>query len=156
MLRCELFRQKQQNIRVIFIAIYGFVAGFIAVPVFHQVLLSLLHAVQFAPFSAFDFHATHPLGVPVVFSFSFWGGVWGVIFAFTLPYFFSGKAYWINSIIISSLVLSAVAGFIVAPLKAQAIAWNWNIRIIIVVLLINGAWGLGTALLYRLLQRSKA
>jgi hypothetical protein len=40
-----------------------------------------------------------------------------------------------------------VAWFIVAPLKGQPAAAGWELPRMITGLIINGAWGLGTALL---------
>jgi hypothetical protein len=46
-----------------------------------------------------------------------------------------------------------VALFIVFPLKGGALAAGWNPTIIVGALILNGAWGFGTALLMRLMQR---
>ena len=73
----------------------GFVAGVLAVPVFHQILLWILHAAGIVPIAPFNMAPTKPLGIPEVVSISFWGGVWGIVFALTLPRWFSGTAYWI-------------------------------------------------------------
>ena len=59
----------------------AFAAGFIAVILFHQPMLSLLHAVGMTPARAYAVRPTAPLGTPQVISSAFWGGVWGIIFA---------------------------------------------------------------------------
>jgi hypothetical protein len=53
----------------------AFAAGFLAVPVFHQTVLALLHALAIVPLPAFDLRPTSPLGVPAFVSLSFWGGL---------------------------------------------------------------------------------
>ena len=62
----------------------GFIAGFIAVIVFHQGALGALHASGLAPRPPYSFAPTNPFGVPQLWSIAFWGGVWGVILAAAL------------------------------------------------------------------------
>ena len=131
----------------------GFVAGFFAVLLFHQGLLSVFYALGIVSFKAFSFKPTLPFGVPVVLSSSFWGGIWGILFAISIARFLRGVNYWVASILGGAFILSFVAGFVVAPLKGMPVAFGYNIQVICMVLLLNGAWGFGTALFYRLLQR---
>jgi hypothetical protein len=48
-----------------------------------------------------------------------------------------------------------VAWFIVAPLKIQPVAGGFQPAAMVTGLLVNGAWGVGTALLLRLLSKLK-
>ena len=57
--------------------VVGFLAGFVSVLVFHQGAAGLLHALGLTPRAPYSFQPTQPLGVPVLLSISFWGGVWG-------------------------------------------------------------------------------
>ena len=66
----------------------GFVAGFIAVLLFHQPALALLTQLGVAEASTYSFKATAPFGVPQLISLAFWGGVWGVVFALVDRVFF--------------------------------------------------------------------
>src|SRR5688572_11812263 len=61
--------------------VWGFVAGFIAVLLFHQPALAFLSQVGFTQAVTYSFKATAPFGVPQVISLAFWGGVWGAVFA---------------------------------------------------------------------------
>ena len=61
--------------------VVGFVAGFIAVFLFHQPALALLSQLGIANAATYSFAAVPPFGVPRVISIAFWGGVWGVIYA---------------------------------------------------------------------------
>ena len=65
----------------------------------------------------------------------------------------AGRTYWFRALLIGAVLPSAVALFIVFPLKAMPVAGGWDPRIIMRALILNGAWGLGVALFIRLLAR---
>jgi hypothetical protein len=125
--------------------VLAFVAGVLAVPIFHQILLWILHAAGVVPIAPFNMAATKPLGIPDVISISFWGGVWGVIFALTLPRWFSGTAYWIAAIVAGGIALTLVFMFVVWPLKFGGLPPNM-VGLFVIGFLLNAAWGLGWAL----------
>ena len=56
----------------------AFIAGALAVLVFHQSALGLLHLVGLTPRTPFVLGSVPPLGVPQLLSLMFWGGVWGL------------------------------------------------------------------------------
>ena len=140
---------------------FGFLAGFVAVLVFHQGTAWLLHVLavkaQFgvgvfgragAPFSMAP---VQPFGVPTLLSAAFWGGVWGIALAAILrgtrlPDLLFGFVF-------GALVLTLVAFTVAATLKGQPLFAGYNQRIWWRALLLNGAWGWGTALLLRPLRR---
>ena len=127
--------------------VIGFAAGFIAVLLFHQPALALLTQMGFAKATTYSFNATAPLGVPQVISISFWGGVWGMIFAI-LEYRFPRDArYWLYAFMFGAIFPTLVAWFVVAPLKGLPPAGGWQMTRMVTGFVINGAWGLGTALL---------
>ena len=127
----------------------AFIAGFVSVLIFHQAMLALLHAIGLTPAMPYAFRPVPPLGVPQVISSAFWGGVWGIIFAFVAPRFPRGAGYWIAAILFGALALTLVAWFVVAPLKGAPVAGGWKPAAMATGLLVNGAWGFGTALLLR-------
>ncbi len=135
--------------------LYAFCAGFIAVLVFHQGMLALLHTAGITPRAPFPLQPTQPFHVPTIWSLAFWGGVWGVIFGIVDRYFGRGAGYWISAIVFGAFALSLVAWFVVAPMKAQPLAGGWNGAVLITGLLVNGAWGLGTALLLNAFYRGR-
>src|SRR5512143_377672 len=61
--------------------IAGFLAGFLATLLFHQLTLALLWRLGVAPFGPFPMGTTWPFSIPAVWSLAFWGGIWGVLFA---------------------------------------------------------------------------
>jgi hypothetical protein len=135
--------------------VMAFIAGVLAVPVFHQILLLILHTAGIVPFAPFNFAPTKPFGVPDVISISFWGGVWGVLFQLTLPRWFSGMAYWIAAIVVGGVALTLVFMFVVWPLKIGGLPPDM-VGLFIIGFLLNAAWGLGWALFLALFQKMRA
>jgi hypothetical protein len=133
----------------------AFIAGALAVLIFHQGMLGLLHALDVAPARPFDFQPTAPFGIPAVLSAAFWGGVWAIALSIVLRGQ-SGPSYWVVALVFGALALTAVAWFAVRPLEGQPLLWQ-PARVA-VGLSVNGAWGIGTAILLRLFQsvRSRA
>ena len=128
-----------------------FIAGFIATLIFHQGLLGLLYAAGISPRAPFNLAATAPLGIPQVVSLAFWGGVWAVALAPLLAKLRASR-WWLGWIVAGAIGPSAVALFIVFPLKGMAMAGGWDPKLIIGALLLNGAWGLGCAVMLRLMR----
>jgi hypothetical protein len=129
-----------------------FVAGFLAVLVLHQPMLSLLHALGLTPARAYAMGRTVPLGVPQVISSAFWGGIWGMIFVSLGARPGRGPRQYAASVLFGAVVLTCVAWFIVAPLKGQPIAAGAHPSRMVIGPLVNGARGLGLALLLNLLD----
>jgi len=125
----------------------AFVAGFLATLVFHQLALWVLHAAGIAGRGPFDVKPVPPFGVPSVISLAFWGGVWGIVMIPAIARV-KGPMYWIVAILFGAILPTLVAAFVVAPLKGMKLpATPANVA---TGLIVNGAWGLGTALIYRL------
>lgn len=141
----ELTTRMQSAVSVQKLVI-GFIAGFLAVLIFHQPVLSFLTSVGFAKAATYSMHATAPLGVPQVLSLSFWGGLWGIVFALVEGRFPRGAAYWIVAFLFGAIFPTLVAWFVAAPLKGQPMAGGWEVHRMMTGLIINGAWGVGTAL----------
>ncbi|HYC59083.1 MAG TPA: hypothetical protein VEK79_05905 [Thermoanaerobaculia bacterium] len=129
-----------------------FIAGALAVPLLHQVVLALLNAAGVIARQPFAMTPTEPFGVPQVISLSFWGGIWGIILGLLLVRTKSARAFWLIAIVVGAIAPTLVAGLVVAPLKGQPA--GGDAKMFAIGLLINGAWGLGTAALYRLMNRS--
>ncbi len=132
----------------------AFIAGFVSTLVFHQGMLSIFYLAGAFPRVPYDLTAVPPLGIPVVISLAFWGGVWGAAI-WPLLENAPGAAYWLRALLIGAIGPSAVALFVVFPLKGMPIAGGWDPKLIIGALILNGAWGLGLALLLRLMARTQ-
>lgn len=126
----------------------GFVAGFLAVLFFHQPMLYLLSSAGFVHAVTYSMKHTMPFGVPQVFSLSFWGGLWGVLFALIESRLPRRVLYWVLAIAFGAIFPTLVAWFVVSPMKGLPMAGGWDAHRMMTGLLINGAWGLGTALLF--------
>jgi hypothetical protein len=135
--------------------VLAFVAGVLAVPIFHQVLLWILHAAGLVPIAPFNVARTKPFGVPEIISISFWGGVWGVIFALTLPRWFQSTAYWIAALVAGGVALTLVFMFVVWPLKIGGLPPNLP-GFFIIGFLLNAAWGIGWALFFHWFERMRS
>lgn len=140
-------------------ALAPFLAGFLAVLIFHQGVWAIFASAGKTPRPAWDMTPTGPLRIPAVINAGFWGGVWGIAIAALyqgllgrLP-FYGNAAYWFVFIVVGGLLTSLVALLIVFPLKGQKFAAGWNPAVWIFALLVNGAWGFGVGLLLPIINR---
>lgn len=133
----------------------GFVAGALAVLVFHQGALAMLHAMGITDRGAYPMQATAPFGIPQIWSLASWGAVWGVILALVLQRM-DGPPLVFAAIVFGAIVPTLVAWFVVAPLKGQPMAGGFKAAAMATALIVNAAWGLGTGALLLLFGRSHA
>jgi hypothetical protein len=126
--------------------LFSFIAGFFATLIFHQLTLALLWWAGLAPFGPFSFAATRPFGVPAVISLAFWGGVWGIVFGWVENIFPAGAGYWVTSFLFGAIFPTLVALLVVLPLKGQPAGGGWHAALLLTAFLINGGWGIGTAI----------
>ena len=138
------------------LATIAFVAGFLSVLIFHQPMLIILKAIALAPdkLTPYAMASTSPFGVPRVFSLAFWGGIWGIVLAIIVTWIRSGLGYWLSGLIIGALGPSLVNWFVVQPLKGEPVGGGWAVPGVATALIVNGTWGLGTVLLFRLFGRN--
>ncbi|MGN6185339.1 MAG: hypothetical protein ACTHQM_17000 [Thermoanaerobaculia bacterium] len=126
-----------------------FIAGLLAVPLFHQAVLYVLHTIGLTTRKPFAMTPTAPFGVPQTFSLAFWGGVWGLILGVVLLRA-RGRAYWIIACVFGAIVPTLVAVLLVAPLKGQPIPHD--LSMLSLGFTVNFFWGLGTAALNRVME----
>jgi hypothetical protein len=125
----------------------GFVGGVVATLIFHQIGLLLLHGVGMTPGMPYNMSSVPPFGVPSFISLAFWGGVWGIVFVLVEPYLArSPGGYWVGAILFGAIFPTLVAWFVVTPQKGGAIAAIFTLPRIFIGPIVNGLWGLGTAL----------
>jgi hypothetical protein len=128
---------------------FGFVAGFFATLIFHQLMLAVLWGIGIAASAPFPMRPTQPFGVPAVISLAFWGGIWGIIFALIERTFARLGGYWVAAIVFGAIFPTLVAFLLVFPLKGLPMGGGWHFSMLLTGLLVNGAWGLGTAIFFR-------
>ncbi len=131
----------------------GFIAGFVATLVFHQVMMALLWKVGMAPGPPFQTAPRPPFGIPSVISLAFWGGVWGILFAAIDRYFPRRVGYWLTALAGGAILPSLVALLVVVPLKGGPVGAGWNPHIWLFAVIVNGTWGVGTGFLLLELRR---
>ena len=130
----------------------GFVAGFFATLIFHQLTLALLRGVGVAPFSPYSWTPTGPFGIPGVLSLSFWGGVWGIIFMLIDGRFPPGAGYWVVAFLFGAVLPSLVALLVVLPLKGRPMGGGWQLPLLATAFFANGAWGIGAGVFLNVLR----
>ena len=131
----------------------AFIAGFLSTLIFHQGVIALFHVLGAYPHAPFSMAGTHPFGVPQVISLAFFGGLWGVVL-WPLIRKAGGAQLWARALVLGAIAPTVVAFCIVFPMKGMAFAAGWDPKMWIGGLIVNGAWGLGLALIMRLLNRS--
>lgn len=129
--------------------IKAFIAGVLAMLIFHQGLLAALHYLGRTRVSAWDMTPGWPVGLPLLGSWLVWGGIWGVL-VWGLIRNTEAAGYYIGAIILGAILPGVVFLFGIMPLADQAL-WiaGWDKHFIAGVLLLQAFWGLGLALFMR-------
>ena len=124
-----------------------FIAGFLSVLVFHQGFLTLWYLWGMTSNPPFPMRATAPFGVPQIWSYAFWGGVWGLVFGFVASRWPAGAKYWIGAILFGALAPTLFGRLVLPLLRGESM--NFELPTLWRGLLINGVWGLGAAVVLR-------
>jgi hypothetical protein len=113
--------------------------------IFHQSLWYLLYQIDMIPPErpAWPLDPIPPFGLPSVISKAFWGGVWGAALSPFLDRL-TGVRYWAGWIIIGAVATTLTSLYVVSAIKGEPIPALWPR--LYYALLVNGAWGFGTAL----------
>ena len=132
----------------------GFIAGALSVLIFHQGAVAVLHALGITPRPPYGMQPTQPFGLPQIVSITFWGGVWGLLFAALLARL-TGARLMLIATILGIVLPTLVAWFAVAPLKGQPVAAGFAPRAMMIGPVVNGAWGLGAGIGLALFARPR-
>ncbi len=147
------------------VAVPGFAAGALAMALFHEGILALLHrqaGVGLLPAAlsgdlpaAYQMHRVSPMGLPQFVFQLLWGGAWGLLLgaahckADRRPSLLAGTLYGVVVVGGASLALLAQVADAALPSPGQGHPW-------IRTLALDGAWGWGTAAMLALLPRRAA
>ena len=93
--------------------------------------------------------------MPALLSTTFWGGLWGIVLVALTPLFPRNLPALTAAFLFGAIFPTLFGWFIVAPLKGLPVAAGWVPRAMLLPLVINGMWGLGTALILRWLMTLK-
>ena len=129
-------------------ALFGFVAGAIAVLIFHQGAWAALHLAGLMP-PPYPMSPVPPFSVPLTVDFCFWGGVWGLLYGLALPKLTMPP--WLSGLLLGVLAM-LVLWFVVSPIKGRPIASGWVPRAMLNTLIIHGVWGIGVGLIMQLMS----
>ena len=127
-------------------ALLSFLAGFLATLVFHQPVLWLLHQMHVVPVTPYVMTPVPPFGVPRVISLAFWGGIWGIAMIYAIARA-RGAAYWLAAMAFGAILPTLVGNLIISPLRGRPMG---TASAILIGFVVNAAWGLGTAVFYRM------
>jgi len=138
--------------RIARVLILGFVAGALGVLLFHQGVVLALYLLDFVPSPPYALRPTAPLGVPQVLSSAFWGGVWGIVLVWCMTALRATDRLWV-ALLFGGVLPTLVGILVVTPLKGGDPMARLQLAGLLRGFIINGAWGLGTAVVYRLANR---
>jgi hypothetical protein len=133
----------------------GILAGAASVLIFHQGAVVLLNALELTERAPYSMQPTQPYGVPQLWSLTFWGGVWGALFAALLRRL-DGTRLVAASLVLGAVLPTLVAWFLVAPLKSQPVAAGLAPMAMAFGVIVNAAWGLGTGVGLALFGRARS
>ena len=126
----------------------GFVAGAVGVLVFHQGIVLVMYLAGLLPSAPYSLRATPPFGVPQVLSSAFWGGLWGILLVWLMTTVRAADRLWV-ALLFGGVLPTLVGILVVTPLKGGDPAARLQFAMLLRGFIINGAWGLGAALTYR-------
>jgi hypothetical protein len=124
----------------------GFIAAALSVLVFHQGAILVLWLIGLTPNFPWSFRGNQ-IGVPLIINSMFWGGLWGLVYA----YF---KDKWpspalLGGVVFGILCSTIIGGWIVvALLKGNPMFAGFAPLRMLISALIGGMFGLGTAFFY--------
>jgi hypothetical protein len=125
----------------------GFVAGFAATLLFHEIGVLLLHLAGVTPAMPYDMRPVPPFRVPQFVSLAFWGGVWGIAFVPVERRIARCPGnYWLGAALFGAVFPTVFSWFVVAPLKHLPLGYGFPFPGLLAGPIVNGLWGLGTAL----------
>ncbi len=131
--------------------LFPFIAGFLATLTFHQAIIWLFHKRGLTPRAPWAMDPTWPFRIPSVISLAFWGGVWGIVLIALISRW-QGPAFWLAAAGLGGLLPTLVAIFVVMPLKKMSLGAATP-KLFVGGLIVNAAWGIGTAVFYKLMAR---
>ena len=131
----------------------AFVAGFLSTLTFHQAVIWVFFTMGVFPRAPWNMDGVPPFGVPAVISLAFWGGVWGIPIWYLMRHA-TNAAYWVRAIVFGAIGPTVVAILVVARIKTGTFDAASDLKFWIGGLIVNGAWGLGLAVLMRALKRA--
>jgi hypothetical protein len=131
----------------------GFIAGALAVLVFHQGIILALHLMKQTPNFPWSMRPIAPFGLPAIINSMFWGGLWGVLYAIIAPRLPGGLTV-LGGVVFGLLFPLLLGNGILVPFfKGGPYLFGFVPQRMMIGALIQGVWGLGLGLIYGQLRR---
>jgi hypothetical protein len=128
----------------------GFVAAFLGVLFFHQATIGFFHGMGWAPNPPFRQTPIPPFGVPQLWNQCFWGGLWGILFAWLVDKRPAAMPLVVFAVLFCLALPLVVGAWMVVPLiKGNPMFANGNVPAMWRSLGIYTVWGVGLALFWR-------
>jgi len=124
----------------------GFLAGALSIPTFHQATIALLQSLGGQAVAVYQTRPIAPFGVPQILNSMFWGGLWGIVFLWAARRLAGKYPAWLVGLVVGAVATTAVAWFVVAPIKGNPVAQGFNPATMWRSPVVNGMFGLGSAL----------
>ena len=129
----------------------GFIAGFLSTLIFSSGMIAIFYAAGAAvPFAPWSMEPVPPFGVPQSLSAAFFGGLWGVVYAFLEPKFTARLGWWSGGLVFGAVLPLSVLWFVVMPLKGLPIGGGFALSTVPVDIVLHAVFGLGTSIIFRL------
>lgn len=131
----------------------AFLAAAFAVLTAHQLVILALWAIGFIGARPWSLQPAGPLALPAVLVSSFWGGVWGILFALIadrLP----GSRLWLKGLIFGLVFPLLIGAWIVFPLvRGEAFFAGFSAPRLLTGILAHAAYGAALGSFYGLFSR---
>lgn len=132
----------------------GFIAGALATPTIHELIIWGLQQSGIFLRPAWPLDPYGPLSVPRIANATFWGGLWGSVFALAHACLGS-MSLTIKGLIFGILGPALIGVFVLVPLiKGGSIFLGGDVIKIAAVCLVLAGWGAMTGFVYGLLNRN--
>jgi hypothetical protein len=139
----------------------GFIAAAISVLVVHETIIYGLTQYGVIRGTAWGMQPIAPWGVPRLINNIFWGGLWGVLFAFVYERIPGGMS-WLKGLIYG-LAIVVVSNWILLPLikgqifgqANQVLFGGWNPQRMLAAAIIVGGFGIGLGIIYSVIARNR-
>jgi hypothetical protein len=129
----------------------GFIAGFISVLTFSNGMIAILDTAGApVPLAPWDMSPVPPFELPRTLSAAFWGGLWGVVYAFLEPRLTAGLGRWCGGLAFGGVLPLLMLWFVVMPLKGIPIGGGFALTGVPIDIVLHAVFGLGTSILFRL------
>jgi hypothetical protein len=141
----------------------GFVAAALSVLIAHESIVQILNILGRVQRQGWTLTPpVAPFGVPYLVNLIFWGGLWGILFAYIHP-LLPGRMMWLKGLIYG-LIIVVLGGWIAVPLikgqmfgiPNQPLFAGFDVQRMLNSALIVGGYGLGLGIIYGLIARERA